>query len=241
MLYIIGLGLNVKGISKEGLEIVKRAKKVYLENYTVDFPYSLADLIEEFGKNIVQLEREKVESLEIIDEAEKKDVALLVYGSPLSATTHISLIEEAKKCRVKCRVIHAGSVFDAVAETGLQLYKFGKTTSLPKWQKDKNYTPESFIETIKENQKIDAHTLILTDIGLGLGQALDQLLETAKKHKIKLRKILICERLGMRKEKIYYKTPEEFKEFRNLKKPYCIVIPGKLNHNEKDFLKRFEE
>ena len=41
MLYIIGLGLNFDGISKFGLGVVKKCKKVYLENYTVDFPYNL--------------------------------------------------------------------------------------------------------------------------------------------------------------------------------------------------------
>mgnify|MGYP006289146167 CR=1 FL=1 len=240
MLYIIGLGLNVKGISKEGIEVAKRCKKVYLEEYTVDYPYSLADIIDILKKDIHHANREKVESLELVDEAEKSDIALLVYGAPLAATTHISLLEEAKRLRVKCRVIHAGSVFDAVSETGLQLYKFGKTASLPKWDRDKNYTPESFIEIIKDNQKINAHTLILADIGMGFGQALDQLIETAKKHKIKLNKILVCSRIGMSKGKIYYNSLKYFEDFGSLKRPYCFIIPGKLSHNEAEFLKRFE-
>jgi len=244
MLYLIGLGLNVKGISKEGLEVAKRCKKVYLEEYTVDYPYSLADIIDILKKDIKPADREKVESLEIVDEAQKSDIALLVYGAPLSATTHISLLEEAKRLRVKCRVIHAGSVFDAIAETGLQIYKFGKTPSLPKWDREKNYAPESFIETIKDNEKIGAHTLLLVDISLGFGQALDQFVETIKKHKIKTKKILVCSRIGMSKGKIYYRTIKQLQEpgsFDGLKKPYCIVIPGELNHNEAEFLKRFDE
>jgi len=39
MLYIIGLGLNERGISKQGLLALEKCKKIYLENYTVDFPY----------------------------------------------------------------------------------------------------------------------------------------------------------------------------------------------------------
>ena len=39
MLYLIGLGLNEKGISLEGLEVIKKCRKVYLEEYTVNFPY----------------------------------------------------------------------------------------------------------------------------------------------------------------------------------------------------------
>jgi len=49
----------------------------------------------------------------------------------LTATTHISLIEEAKRCGVKYKIIYNASILDAVAETGLQLYKFGKVTSMP--------------------------------------------------------------------------------------------------------------
>ena len=91
MLYIIGLGLNVDGISKYGHDIVRRCKRVYLENYTVDFPYSEGELKEKLGlKKIISADREKVEGLGIVDEAKRMDVCLLVYGSPLTATTHIS-------------------------------------------------------------------------------------------------------------------------------------------------------
>ena len=50
MLYLIGLGLNLKGISNEGMEIVGRCKKVYLEDYTVDFPYHVNELVQSIGK-----------------------------------------------------------------------------------------------------------------------------------------------------------------------------------------------
>ncbi|MEJ2267679.1 MAG: hypothetical protein P8X70_01235 [Nanoarchaeota archaeon] len=79
MLYIIGLGLNEKGISQEGLRAVKKCKKVYLENYTVDFPYSLEALKNEIKKKIVCADREFVESLGIVDEARRLDVAFNTY------------------------------------------------------------------------------------------------------------------------------------------------------------------
>ena len=75
MLYLIGLGLNADGISKYGMEIAKRCKKIYLENYTVDFPYSIGELSEKINKKIIPADREKVEGLEIVDEAKKMDVA----------------------------------------------------------------------------------------------------------------------------------------------------------------------
>jgi diphthine synthase len=238
MLYLIGLGLGLKGISVEGLKIVNLCKKVYLENYTVDFPYSENILKEFIEKKVEIIDRKKVESLEIIDEAKKKDVALLVYGSPLTATTHISLIDEAKHSRVKCRVIYAGSILDAVGETGLQIYKFGKITSMPAWKK--NFTPTSFVETIQENQKISAHSLILIDIGLPFEKAIEQFKKSLEEHKMNIKKFLVCSNLGTKNKKIYFKTLKEFEEYK-IRKPFCFIIPGKLHFAEEEFLKRFEE
>lgn len=240
MLYLIGLGLNKKGISLEGYEIAKRCKKVYLENYTVDFPYRLKELEETLGKDITPLERSEVENLEFIEHARKSDVALLVYGSPLNATTHVTILEECEKSQIKTQVINSASVFDAISETGLQLYKFGKVTSMPTWDHKKNFTPNSFMEIIKENKSIKAHSLILIDIGLEIQDALKQLEDSAEKHDVKLKKMIICQSLGTKKQKIFYKNFDEFWEFTGVRKPYCFIIPGKLNHVEENFLENFK-
>ncbi|HLC86687.1 MAG TPA: diphthine synthase [Candidatus Nanoarchaeia archaeon] len=240
MLYLIGLGLNKDGISKYGLEIVKRCKRVYLENYTVDFPYSLAELIEVTGgKKIMQADREKVESLELVDEAAKSDIALLIYGSPLTATTHISMIQECKRLGIKYKVIYAASIIDAIAETGLQLYKFGKITSMPAWDIKKNFTPDSFMKTIQENQSIKAHTLILVDIGLRLQEAIEQLKTAAKNYPAKLGKLVVCQSLGTNKAKILYNDIEYFEDFARISSPFCIIIPSKLHFLEKEILEEF--
>lgn len=230
----------MKGISLKGLEAAKKCKKIYLENYTVDFPYPLSELTDVIGKKVEFSDREKVENLSIIDEAQKTDIALLVYGSPLTATTHITLIHEAKLSRVKCKVIHAGSIFDAVAETGLQLYKFGKVTSMPAWQQDKNFTPDSFMEIVKQNQSIDAHSLILCDIGLTFVDGIQQLKTVAENHKIKLKKLIVCQAMGTKSKKVIYKSLKELEEMRFIRNPYCIIIPGKLQHYEKEVLESFD-
>lgn len=237
MLYLIGLGLNIDGISKYGLAVAKKCKKIYLENYTTDFPYSEGELRDVIGKKLYPADREFIESLEIVDEADKMDVALLIYGSPLTATTHISLIQEAKSSGVKYKIIYNASVFDAVAETGLQLYKFGKIASMPKWKE--NYSPDSFMEIVQQNQSMKAHSLILVDIGLEFQDALKQLETCADKYKIKLNKILVCQVLGTKNRKISYKNIGKLKEFENVRKPYCIIIPSKLHFIEKEFLERF--
>ena len=234
MLYLIGLGLSADGLSKYGLEIVKRCKKIYLESYTVDFPYSEEELKNFIEKKIIPVDREFVESLKIVDEAKKMDVALLVYGSPLTATTHISLIQEAKECNIRYKVIHNASILDAIGETGLQIYKFGKITSMPKW--GKNFTPESFMKIVQENQSIKAHSLILIDIGLDFQDALKQLKKSAKEYDIKLKKLVVCQALGTKNKKVMYRKIEELEEFTGVKKPYCIIIPSKLHFIEKEFL-----
>ncbi len=230
MLYIIGLGLNIDGISKQGLEIVQRCKHVYLENYTVDFPYSQEELEKAVGKKTIPADRELVESLDIVDESKKMDVGLLVYGSPLFATTHISLIQEAKKLGVKYEIIYSASVFDAIAETGLQLYKFGKIASMPDFKAD------SFMDVVKDNQKINAYSLILIDIGMEFKDALDRLIEVSKKNKIKLDKMVVCSQLGTKAGKIFYKKIGDLSGVENIKKPFCFIIPGKLHFVEKDVL-----
>ena len=242
MLYLIGLGLNAYGISKEGLDIVKKCKRIYLENYTVDFPYPLAELEDVIQKKILPADREKVESLEIVDEAEKMEVALLIYGSPLTATTHISLIQEAKALEIKYKIIYNASIIDAVAETGLQLYKFGKIASMPKWNPKENFMPESFMEIIQQNASMKAHSLILCDIGLELQDAVSQLKKSAENCKFELngKKIIVCQALGTKRSKIFYKNFEELSKLEDIQKPFSIIIPSKLHFLEKEFLETFE-
>ncbi len=232
MLYLIGLGLQLNGISQFGLLMVKRCKKVYLENYTVDFPYSKGMLEETIDKKITDADREFVEGMEIVDEAKKMDVALLVYGSPLTATTHISLIQEAKRLGIKHQVIHNASILDAVAETGLQLYKFGKIASMPDFEAD------SFMDIVKENQSINAHSLILIDIGLKFEKAIERLKKVAEENKIDMDKFVVCSKLGANGKRILYGGFKNLKD-EDIRAPFCFVIPGKLHFLEKEMLESF--
>lgn len=238
MLYLIGLGLDEKSLSKEAIEIIKRCKKVYLDNYTVDFPYTHQELIDEIGKKVISADREKVENLEIVGEAKKMDIALLVYGSPLTATTHITLIEEAILSGIKYRVMNNASILDAVAETGFQIYKFGKIASMPAWKK--SYEPDSFMDIVKENKSIKAHTLLLIDIGLNIKQAVEQLEKAASNKGIKLDRLVICQCMGTKRQKILYREMEEIKEYTGVQKPYCIIIPGELHFVEKNMLEAYK-
>ncbi len=236
MLYLIGLGLNEKSISIEGLEAINKSDKVYLEGYTIEFPYEINKLKEVIKKDIIILDRNEVESEKLIQDAKNKTICLLIYGSPLFATTHISLIKEAQKHNVNYRVIYSASVFDAISETGLFLYKFGKTSSIPKPQK--NYEPEGYLDYIIENQKINAHSLILTDIGLNFLDTIKRLEKAIKNKDIKLGKILVCCKLGTNQTQIYYGNINKLKN-KKISAPYCIIIPSALHFVEEESLNKF--
>jgi len=233
MLFIIGLGLNERGISKQGLLALEKCHKVYLESYTVDFPYDIEEL--KLGKKkIVKLGRSDVESEKLIKEARGRNVALLVYGSPLFATTHLSLILDAERQKVRTKVIYSASIFDAVAETGLQLYKFGKIASMPSTDN------ADFLKYVKENLSIKAHSLILIDIGMSFKKAIGKLESAIEKNKIKVDKIIICSRLKAEGSKIFYKKIEDLKDLK-IEKPFCFIIPSdELHFLEKEGLERFE-
>jgi diphthine synthase len=239
MLYLIGLGLNERSITKEGLDTIAKCKRIYLENYTVDFPYTQHQLEEIILKKIKLADRKKVEDLSIIDEAKKLNVALLVYGSPLTATTHITLIDECKASGIKYKILYNASIFDAVAETGLQLYKFGKVASMPAWKK--SFEPTSFMKIVQQNMSQEAHSLILIDIGLEFKDALKQLKRAAVEHKIPLKNLVVCQAMGTKSRKILYRTIEEIRNYDGVKKPYCIILPSKMHFVEKNVVEGFSK
>src|SRR3989338_9078042 len=164
-LYLIGIGLeNEKDITVKGLEIVKRADVVYLENYTSLLQCSIEDLEYFYEKKIKLADRKTTEQTdeEIVNLAKQKEVAFLIIGDPLSATTHIELYRLAKEQQVPVKIIHNASILTAVGETGLQLYKFGRVISIP-FLDDVPHL-ETPYRILQQNQYFELHTLFLLDL-----------------------------------------------------------------------------
>ncbi|MEA3229927.1 MAG: diphthine synthase [archaeon] len=243
MLYLIGLGIgDEKDISTRGIDACKKAEKVYAEFYTCPLEIDFCSLEKNAGKKIEMLDRKGVEENgKIIDSSLKSDTALLVGGDPLSATTHLEIVLEARKKGIRVEIIHSSSVFTAVGETGLSLYKFGKTVSLP--TPKENYFPTSPYKNISDNLKVDMHTLLLLDIGMSANSAMDVLLEIERKVKGKIfsrnRKIVVCAHLG-KDSMIKYGSIEDLHSQEFGKHPHCIIIPAKLNFAEEEFLGSFK-
>jgi len=179
------------------------------------------------GKPVKCLERKDLEngSKKILMQAKDNDVAILVGGDALTATTHISLIQEARELGIRTSVVHGSSVLTAVGETGLQLYKFGKVTTLSADFSDSCY------ETIVTNKKNGLHTLVLLDIGMDAKTGLETML---KRFDGKEKTVVACHLGG--DSTIKYGSMESLLKESAKKTPAVIIVPGELHFMEKEFL-----
>ncbi len=232
MLYLVGLGFETFDLSLKAVEILKKADKIYFETYTNDWKGDIKEIEKIVGKSIEKLERSDIEE-NISRYLEKdKNIAILVPGDPLVATTHTTIILEAKKLGIKTKIIHAPSIFSAISVTGLQLYKFGKTATVPWTEQISNVE-----ETIRNNKNLGLHTLLLLDINMNGEEGLEILM---KKGIVKSdEKIVIASRIGLEDEKILYGSSYKLKE-ENFPSPSVIIIPGNLHFAEKEFLELYE-
>ncbi|KAL0230519.1 hypothetical protein PCE1_004078 [Barthelona sp. PCE] len=165
-LSFVGLGLGGKeDITVAALKAVQASDVIFLENYTSIFMSTPVEELEEFyGKKITVAYRDDVEQddNEIVRAAETGKVSLLVVGDPFCATTHSDMYLRCREKGITVNVFHNASIMNAVAATGLQLYNFGKTISIPYWED--NWKPTSFYDKLGANISIGLHTLCLLDI-----------------------------------------------------------------------------
>ncbi|KAI9793961.1 MAG: diphthine synthase [Piccolia ochrophora] len=165
MLYLIGLGLaDETDITVKGLELVKRAERVYLEAYTSILLVDHEKLETYYGRPVILADRELVESSSdtILAGADTQDVAFLVVGDPFGATTHTDLVLRARELGIAIQSVPNASILSAIGATGLQLYNFGQTVSMVFFTD--TWKPSSFYDRVKENRQLGLHTLILLDI-----------------------------------------------------------------------------
>ena len=246
MLYLIGIGLgNELDITLRGLETVKKCNYIYLECYTSKIEVKKKDFEQLYGREIQYVDRNFIEnkSSDIITKAKTKDVAILVIGDALSATTHVSLLLQAKEEGIETMVIHNASILNVISDTGLSLYKFGKTASIP----FDNENIETPYEILKENLSINAHTLFLLDLMpsddlfMTANEAIEYLLrmESKKKSNIftKSTMVVTCCKLGSEDAVIKYGKASELNAEEFSKYPQCLIVPSKLHFVEEDYLK----
>jgi diphthine synthase len=248
MLTLIGLGLNDENdVTLKGIEAAKNSDKVFVEFYTSFWNGKKENLEKIIGKKIFNLERKDLEedSEKILSEAKNSDIAIFVQGDPLVATTHETLIMEAKKLGIKTKIIHNASIFSAISETGLHIYKFGPTVTIPFAEKVKN-KPKSVYEIISENKKRNLHTLCLLDVisenkkYMNAIQAIEILLNMEKEFGENIlnanSEAVVFENAGSDKSKITFGKISELmkKKFDNY--PQVLILVGNLHFTERDYL-----
>lgn len=228
-------------MSLKALEVARECDKLYVEFYTLEMDTNTRELSRLVGKPVKELARRGLEEglNKILKEAKENNVGVFVGGDALTATTHISILKEARERGIETGVIHGSSIVSAVGETGLQVYKFGRIVTLPK-----NETPESCYDSILQNSKIGLHSLVLLDIGMKPLEGLKALLKMERKFKKGLflpsRKLIAGCCIGSEKQVIIYGRIDKLSKEKLGKGPVIIILPGELHFTEEEYLKNLK-
>jgi diphthine synthase len=250
MFYLIGIGLKPLHLTLEAKQAIEKCSRVFLDAYTSAYSQgSIEELQTMLGKNIVKLDRKGVEEgfQLVLEEANKReeDIALLVFGNALSATTHVQLLLDAKKIALETRVIAGISVYNFLGSVGLDQYRFGRTCTIvsPK----ENYSPESFYKVIESNFNNSLHSLCLLDIDndrmMTVAEALEILAKIEKKQgKDILQKATLIGLFAMGSEKQAVKTGslEKMRRSSYALFPQSLIVAASLNEKEKEALEALQ-
>lgn len=253
MLTLIGLGLHDENdITLRGLEEAKNADKVYIELYTSKWHGNLQNLEKLIGKKIQELTRKDLEegSKQILNQAKNQNVVIFVQGDALVQTTHIALLQEAKKLGIKTKIVHNASIISTLGETGLHPQKFGPYITIPFPEKTKGELPDSVYEVISENKKRGLHTLCLLDVVgeenryMSANEGMRALLSLEDKFKKKVftedTEVVVFARAGSDDSQIVYGkiihvSNKDFGE-----PPHVLIVLGRMHFTEKEYLETDE-
>jgi len=234
-LILIGTGVAFD-LTLQGMEALKSCDEAYIETYTNPLAdEKIIELEQKVGKKIVKLDRSRLESPFLVDRAKTKRVCIIASGDPLTATTHITLVMEARTRGIPVDVIHNSSIYSvAPARAGLQIYRFGKTATLVNPRP--NYKPTSSLDVIRENLARNLHTLVLLDTE---PEPMDAKLALELLTEFQEAVVLSC--VGYKDEKISYGSIAKLKKQDLGRPPFTVVVPAKLHPVERDFLVPFRE
>lgn len=252
--YFIGLGLYDEGdITLKGLETARKCELVFAEFYTSLLAGTDIKKIEKLiGKPIRRLSREEVElhfEEIVLSEAREKDVAFLTAGDPMVATTHSDLRIRARELGIESYVIHAPSIYSAIAITGLHIYKFGKSTTVA--YPEKNWFPTSHYDVIKENRERGLHTMLFLDIKaeqnryMTANEAMEILLQVEEMKKQGVftsdTLVVVLARAGSLEPTLKAGYVKDLIKEDFGRQPHVMVVPGRLHIVEAEYLVAFAD
>lgn len=254
MLYFIGLGLNKNQLTQEAINALQKCDKIYLENYTSNYTDNDSNILEkELKIKFHRIYREESEQgfSEIIKEATTKNIAFCVFGNITSATTHSSIINEAKERKIKVNLIPGISIFSVIPMlTGLEEYRFGRTISIVK--PVENYSPSSFFDYILQNIENGLHTICLLDIKIDKTskyfmqpyEAASRLQEIANEKDIETKKwtVFVISGACSKKEEVFITTLRDLIKIKTkYDYPSALVITNKLTMDESENIKKMRK
>ena len=246
MLRICGLGIYNK-LDADVVALL-RGSDIFLERYTFRISDGqLREIEEAIGKRIVELDRGSLEERagEFVRKASDKDIALLVGGDPLIATTHKILYLEAIGVGVKIEVVHSSSIFTAaIGESGLDFYRFGEVCTIADWKE--GYRPVSFYDKLSCNFGNNMHTLILLDYDSVQARSMDHKealrimldAESSKAKGIISREgmLIVMTDIGSDGMRLLYKRVNELLDMDLDYGMCCFILHAELSEIEKEML-----
>ncbi|MGC9209873.1 MAG: diphthine synthase [Acidilobus sp.] len=171
MLTLVGAGLGPKSVTPAARRALEQADLVIVDSYTSPGSQWLLDVVAPLGKKVIVASRAMLEegSAQVIDMARTSNVALVVAGDPLVATTHSSLVIEARSRGVDVKIVPGLSgPLTSISASGLQFYRFGRKVTIPgPWRGVK---ATSVAYWALGNLCLDLHTLLLLDVSPEGGQ-----------------------------------------------------------------------
>jgi diphthine synthase len=247
MLYLVGIGLSKSDLPAGALDIFAKCK-IYVDRYTTYVTQDRIDQIEELtGKEVTSLDRSAMEEnlSKLIEEAREKNVAVLIGGDPLVATTHKIIFTAAKRANVPVRVNHAVSVLTVLmGESGLDFYRFGQVCTISKWVD--HYKPVSFYETIQRNLSNNLHSIVLLDFdqvsnsSLSLKEAIRILKAAEANYKggiaIDDKEVMIMHKVTLSSERKILTKLKDADKIVLEEGPTSIIIPAKLSDIEREII-----
>ncbi|MDI6798992.1 MAG: diphthine synthase [Candidatus Aenigmarchaeota archaeon] len=250
-LSLISIGLfDESDLTLKGLEEAKKADRVFIELYTSKWHGNLKNLEKLVGKKVEILSRKDLEeeSYKLLEQAKTRNIAIFVQGSALVQTTHLALLQEARKLNIKTRVVHNASIISAISETGLHPQKFGPYVTIPFPEKTKGKLPESVYEVIKMNKARGLHTLCLLDVEdskcMTAKEGISILLELEDRRKeevfTRATEVVVFAKAGSENPLIFYSRVEDILKMDLKEIPAVLIIPGILHFTEKEYLSLFK-
>lgn len=243
-LSLISIGLHdERDLSLRALEEARSCDSLYAEMYTTKLDTDAERLSAAIGRPVSPVSRSRLEeeSDVVLDEARRRKVGVLVGGDCLSATTHLSLLLDARRRGIPTRVVHGSSILTAIGETGLSLYKFGRTVTLPL---PETGTAETVLEAVEENLEHGLHTLVLLGLDSEAGRFLTvdratSLLLGADRPDVFDEDTLIVgvARLGSERPVIKAGSAAGMVELDFGPPPHSLIVPGRLHFLEAEGLR----